>query len=368
MLRVVLEVVRAAHFSPVRSAIGRPTFRRDMARAIPSQELRRSEGSGRQDKCSRSAEVGVTDAVVQALDASIAVRERAQERLLNAPVMEGQDCDPVAFCSTEGWSPAVLAVMLHTVDPLRQASMEFVNRFPDPDRLENNRADIFLELFATGSSLLEDRSDASPPSVPQRVPDVSETLVCRVIDEFVRLCKVYELMKASGAQAAEEASRVEMVVLRISHATLCVACRFNRLQVAKHLLDSGLCDPRCRFLKPVECRPLHIATACGFGFLAQMLLEYKADPLEGDESDEMPVFKLARFYNRQVSELQARVAELEGRLSKVESSKRGPATPNLEVAFGADVPVHLAEGDNLNSYAGLATHARIDSVLHDSRM
>jgi hypothetical protein len=199
--------------------------------------------------------------------------------------------------------------------------MEFVNRFPDPDT-ESNRADIFLELFDSGSALLEDKSDASPPSIPQRFPDFSETLICRVIDEFVRLCKVYEHTKASGEQAAREASRVEMAVLRISHATLCVACRFNRLQAVNHLLESGLCDPRCRFLKPVECRPLHIATACGFGYLAQMLLEHKADPLEGDESDEMPVFKLARFYSRQVSELQARVAELEGRLAEVEASKR----------------------------------------------
>merc|ERR1712113_362705 len=101
--------------------------------------------------------------------------------------------------------------------------MEFVNRFPDPDK-ENNRADVFLELFDSGTALLENRADASPPSIPQRFPDVSETLICRAVDEFVRLCKVYEQTEASGEHAAKESSRVEMAVLRISHATLCVAC------------------------------------------------------------------------------------------------------------------------------------------------
>lgn len=341
ILQVVLEFVRAAHFSPVRSASGRPTFRRDMARAAPSKDPRRADSAGRHGRGSRYADNDVTDAVAKALDASIAVQDKARERLLSAPVTEGQDCDPVAFCSTKGWSPAVLAVLLHTVDPMRQVPMEFLKGFPILDRADNNRADIFLELFDTGNALLEDRAEASPPSIPQRFADVSETLACRAIDEFVRLCKVYEHMKASGGQAEQEANRVEMAVLRISHATLCVACRFNRIQVVKHLLESGLCDPLCRFLKPVECRPLHIATACGFGYLAQMLLEHKADPLEGDESDEMPVFKLARFYSRQVSELQGRVAELEARLSVVESSKRDTRSMNLALLDDASSQVGM---------------------------
>merc|ERR1711972_1230787 len=105
--------------------------------------------------------------------------------------------------------------------------------------------------------------------MPQRFHDVSEVLVSRIIDEFVRLCKV---------------GNAERVAYRILHTTLCVACRFNRMKVVRHLLEAGLCDPRCRFLTPVECRPLHIATACGFGYLAQLLLEYKADQLETDEN------------------------------------------------------------------------------------
>lgn len=210
----------------------------------------------------------------------------------------------------------MLAVLLHTVDPMRQVRPEILEEFKDMEREENTRADVFLALLNTGKSLLEDRPEASPPVVPQRFHDVSEALVCAVIDEFVRLCKV---------------SGNERVAYRISHATLCVACRFNRLQVVKHLLDSGLCDCRCRFLKPVECRPLHIASACGFGYMAQMLLEHKADPLEADENAEMPVFKLARYYNRQKSELQARVEELENQLLKEKSSSRGSVIlENLE--------------------------------------
>jgi len=252
-----------------------------------------------------------------------------------AQVMD-KDSDLVVSCTADGWSPAVLAVMLHTVDPLRQVPIELLEAFPDPDRGDNTRADVFLELLSTGRSLLEDRPEASPPVMPQRFHDVSETLVCRVVDEFVRLCK------ATGAERVVTASR-------ISHATLCVACRFNRLQVVKHLLDSGLCDPRCRFLKPVECRPLHIATACGFGYLAQMLLENKADPLEGDENAELPVFKLTRYYCRQISGLQARVGELEAQLAEARASKRPlsdgyesysrcvsiPGSPSLTTNIGA---------------------------------
>merc|ERR1712217_813038 len=100
---------------------------------------------------------------------------------------------------------------------------------------------------------------------------------------------------------------------RILHTTLCVACRCNQRMVVQHLLETGLCDPRCHFLRPVECRPLHIATAYGFGHTAQLLMKHRADPLEGDERAELPVFKLTRFYESHIQELQSRVAELEAR-------------------------------------------------------
>lgn len=294
VLHTILDFVRAAHFGPVRSSPGRTGMLRTGRPGSPA-----TSASGTQ-------EGSTVQTMMQVLGTSRTSQDRARERHLSAPVTESQDCDPVVFCTAEGWSPAVLAVILHTVDPTRQVPMELLEAFPDPDQQGNTRADVFLELLKTGCSLLEDRPEASPPVMPQRFHDVSETLVFRVVDEFVRLCK---------------ASGTERVAFRISHATLCVACRFNRLQVAKHLLDSGLCDPRCRFLKPVECRPLHIATACGFGYLAQMLLEHKADPLEADENRELPIFKLTRYYSRQMSSLQSRVSELEAQLEEAQVVK-----------------------------------------------
>lgn len=302
VLSTILDFARAAHFGPVRSPPGRTGMLRTGQESIGNG----SPVGLRRPGSPATSEGSTVQTMMQVLSTSRTSQDRTRERHLNAPVTEGQDCDPVVFCTAEGWSPAVLAVILHTVDPTRQVPMELLEAFPEPDRQENTRADVFLELLKTGRSLLEDRPEASPPVMPQRFHDVSETLVFRVVDEFVRLCK---------------ASGTERVAFRISHATLCVACRFNRLQVAKHLLDSGLVDPRCRFLKPVECRPLHIATACGFGYLAQMLLEHKADPLEGDENEELPIFKLARYYSRQMSSLQSRVSELEAQLEEARAVK-----------------------------------------------
>jgi len=336
VLHTVLDFIRAAHFSPVRNV----STKSKGLQAIPRQEVR-ALGSPN-TSTSGGQEDSTTQAIVQVLNTSRSVQDRARERQLNAPVSESQDCDPVVFVTAEGWSPAVLAVLLHTVDPLRQVPIELLEAFPDPDRNDNTRADIFLDLLGTGKSLLEDKPEASPPVMPQRFHDVSETLVSRVIDEFVRLCK------ASGA---------ERVAYRISHATLCVACRFNRLKVVKHLLDSGLCDPRCRFLKPVECRPLHIATACGFGYLAQMLLEHKADPLEGDENAELPVFKLARYYNRQISDLQARVAELEAQLAEARGG--GPVGKGLEYSHSSSLAIPATPS---------MMTTRIDSVLYADKV
>mmetsp|Transcript_105962 Transcript_105962/g.203847 ORF Transcript_105962/g.203847 Transcript_105962/m.203847 type:complete len:791 (-) Transcript_105962:52-2424(-) len=399
MLRTILPLIRAAHFSPVHAAAMRPALagaipwqdaavpssRTGSSRHAPAVSARakpRARGSPLPQNSQR--EDAVTQSIAEALESSRVVQDRARERLRKAPVMEGQDCDPVAFCSVEGWSPAVLAILLHVVDPVRQVPIEYLQDFPDPNAQANTRADIFLELLNTGRSLLEDRPDASPPVLPQRFHDVSESLVSRVVDEFHRLCK---------------ASGMERVAFRITHATLCIACRFNRLIVVKHLLQSGLCDPRCRFLKPVECRPLHIATACGFGFLAQMLLEYKADPLESDENAELPVYKLTRYYVRQVSDLQARVAELEARLREVGSEpvkSEGAAAPAvctgpvlspaaveaIEVSSGHATtpassprvrPTHpylRVQGTEDAPWQGHSylSMARFDSVLHDSRM
>ena len=50
------------------------------------------------------------------------------------------------------------------------------------------------------------------------------------LNEFVRLCKL-----------ADRGSVTE----RLLHSTLCMACHFNRINVARHLLEVHQCDPRC---------------------------------------------------------------------------------------------------------------------------
>ncbi|CAE8686649.1 unnamed protein product [Polarella glacialis] len=356
MLRTLLPLVRAAHFSPVRSASSRPPLQninpwQDASKDAGKADASRVSAASMASSCgfcgkSKKGSV-VTSALVRSLDSSKITQDRARERLVSAPVSEGQDCDPVAFCTVEGWSPAVLALLLHVVDPQRKVKgCELLKAVPDKLAAPCTRADVFMELLGTGRSLLEDRPEASPPSMPQRFSDVSQTLAIEAINEFARLCK---------------AGDADRVAYRILHTTLCVACRFNRQKVVRHLLESGLCDPCCPFLRPVECRPLHIAAACGYGHLAQLLLEHKADPLEGDEHSEKPVFKLSRCYERQISDLKARLSELEAQLTTGDSSS----------IMGASFTKAL-EGPSRtgrkNNTATPVPMSQYDSLLHDSRM
>lgn len=372
MLRTVLPLVRSAHKTPVRT----PTSRPPLACAIPwhpesgPSARSRSSASSAGSKTPRGQLTGgrsvTSDFTVngsrgsrRAAEHSRLVQDQARTRLQNSPVQEGQDCDAVSFCTSEGWSPAVLALLLHVVDPARQVQTELLETMADPTAPLNPRHDIFLELLKTGKSLLEDSPGASPPVIPQRFHNVSEQLVCRAVDEFGRLCK------AGGA---------ERTAYRALHATLCAACQFNRLEVARHLLERSHCDPRCKFVTPVECRPLHVATSSGFGYLAQLLLEHRADPLESDESKQLPVYKLTRYYAKQVSHLQSRIGDLEAQLREarvgtadqswsfspsIRSSPRSPSrptprlTPRLSVSAGG---------------TPRPPSAMSPRVLHDSRM
>lgn len=54
--------------------------------------------------------------------------------------------------------------------------------------------------------------------------------VMMTLNEFARLCKTSEMQE---------------VVEKLLHATLCMACHFNRLRVVRHLLEVHECDPRC---------------------------------------------------------------------------------------------------------------------------
>eukprot|EP00927_Polykrikos_kofoidii_P072724 TRINITY_DN68808_c0_g1_i1.p1 TRINITY_DN68808_c0_g1~~TRINITY_DN68808_c0_g1_i1.p1 ORF type:complete len:713 (+),score=99.41 TRINITY_DN68808_c0_g1_i1:169-2307(+) len=306
MLDTVIELSRVAHFGPFRTRMpvqsGEDSEVRGLQRALSAPSLVSRSSDSRRNSSGAAPRGGAPAPRGGAMRSlrdkkSDASNLRRRERETDVPASERTDCDPVAFCTTQGWSPAILAVQLLVVDPEREVQCELLDGVSEiSTSTETNRMQVFLNLMATGRSLLEDRHDVSPPVVPQRFPEVSETLAMRVIQAFVDL---------SGSAGFER------VAVRAAHATLCAACRFNRVMVVDYLLDSRLCDPSCRFVHPTEHRPLHIAAFCGFGGIVQLLLEHQADVLEADSKGDRPIAKLCRHHDRQVAQLSGRVEELE---------------------------------------------------------
>mmetsp|Transcript_20695 Transcript_20695/g.46859 ORF Transcript_20695/g.46859 Transcript_20695/m.46859 type:complete len:324 (+) Transcript_20695:2-973(+) len=323
MVKVLMEKLRSSHQKPVRLATSRPPL--TSRGATPWQDLKkRCRPSGAMTQRSRSQRT----------------QDDARERLASAPISEAQVQDPVTFRTCEGWTPVILAVLLQTVDADRS-----VCPFPltqgFPDRFAGgSRKQVVEELMAGPASAFAELEEDKPLLLPQRFPDVAQTLVNMAINEFVRLCT---------PSAAES-------VRRILHSTLCLACHLNRAQIVRHLLETGLCDPCCTFL-PIEQRPLHIVTSHGFGRLAQLLLEKRADPLEADEDRQFPVLKLTQFFEDQLRSLQARVVELEAQLCEASVTEMSPK----EALKG---PVHVGR----KSGGGPVLTGRYESLLHDSRM
>mmetsp|Transcript_35236 Transcript_35236/g.64391 ORF Transcript_35236/g.64391 Transcript_35236/m.64391 type:complete len:716 (-) Transcript_35236:100-2247(-) len=328
MIRHVAFLMRAAHLNPVRMASHSPellrwqecsersaaagsAYRERLQQGSSPWTCKQTGGEGR-NRCRRSAQHNMLAATkkpaptdtFQALlrpHSEVLVPKQIAKRFADEPVFEGPSRDPVRFTTTEGWSAAVLAVILHTVDHNRAVPMPLLLELSDPTQESNDRGEAFLELLSAGAAFYsEDEPEEPPPSVPQRFADVSEVLILRAIDELIRLCRF--------ASREQEAARV-------LHSSLCAAAEFDKRKVAHFLLEECGCDPRCNFIQQVERRPLHLAGLNGNAYIAQMLLEHKADAAEKDRDGEKPIDKLARNHEAQLSELKAKVRALEDQLS-----------------------------------------------------
>ena len=330
MVRSLVPLLRSAHQSPVRHSTRPPLTGRG---AAPWQDLRPSDLRPSQPKLR-----GKSGALTQR---SADIQDQARERFLSSPASEAQAHDPVTFRTNEGWSPAILAVLLQTVDADRSVCPFPITR-GFPDRSAGSRADVLQELLGGGSCPFMEHDEDRPLLIPQRFPDVASTLVNMAINEFIRLCR------GSAKESVD----------RILHSTLCAACHLNRIEIARHLLQAGRCDPCCTFLNPIEQRPLHIVTSHGYGRLAQLLLDYKANPLEADENRQAPVLKLTEFFEHQLQSLRARVKELEALCEARAESVSAKSSPKTLGSSRA----------GRKTGAGPIEIARYEVLLHDSRM
>lgn len=331
MVKALMPLLRSAHQQPVRLSTSRPPL--TGRGASPWQDLQKE---------TKEASFGRSGAQTQRTVRQDR-QDSARERLNSGPASEAQGNDPVTFRTDQGWSPAILAVLLQTVDPDRMVCPFYITR-GFPDRSVGSRADVVKELMDGPSSPFAEHEADKPLVVPQRFPDVAATLVNMAINEFLRLCR------GSAAEAVDQ----------ILQSTLCAACHFNRAEIAQHLLEVGRCDPRCTMLKPVEQRPLHIVTSHGYGRLAQLLLDYKANPLEPDENRQLPVVKLTAFFESQLQRLQARVAELEAQLCEADKADSVSVKSSPKTAEPSRVGRRTGGGPiDVASY---------EALLHDSRM
>jgi ankyrin repeat protein len=197
----------------------------------------------------------------------------ARKRIERAPKTEKEDCDPLSFTTMMGWSPGPLAMLLAVVDLDRHVPVKLVEQIPAP--VTNNRLDIFTEILRSGRAFGEDAG--TPPVMPERFSDVSETLVMQTCAAFARICI---------AEGTKE------TMYRCTHMTLSAATRADRYRTARFLLEEKLAIAQCPFILPIASRPLHAACSLGYGRMSQLLIDHKADPSEADEDGKKPIEKL----------------------------------------------------------------------------
>lgn len=177
-------------------------------------------------------------------------------------------------------------MLLAVVDLDRHVSVKLVEQLPGP--VTNNRLDIFTEILRSGRAFGEDAG--TPPVMPERFMDVSETLVMQTCAAFARVCI---------AEGKKE------TMYRCTHMTLSAAARADRYRTARFLLEEKLAIAACPFILPIASRPLHAACSLGFGRMSQLLIDHKADPSEADEDGKKPIEKLGAALQNKAATISA---------------------------------------------------------------
>ena len=108
----------------------------------------------------------------------------------------------------------------------------------------------------------------------------------------------------------------------------------------------GGCNPRCENLMPIEQRPLHIVTSHGYGRLAQLLLDYKANPLEAHSRESSKPLEVRKI------------------LGSCARTCIPPSSPKLLSGFKASIPSSLDSSDAVKE---CAFEKRLSPSMMDAR-
>uniref|UniRef100_A0A0G4HAX8 Uncharacterized protein n=1 Tax=Chromera velia CCMP2878 TaxID=1169474 RepID=A0A0G4HAX8_9ALVE len=218
-----------------------------------------------------------------------------------APLSAYRPPEPLGVCTAQGWGLLDLAAALSAVDPQNGREGNPIARiFP---RSRSTRRAV-LQLLVNLPELM--RLQPLRPAIrgPGAAPLTRvATMPCRLsyMSEEAAIGTLAALQSACAEVAAAGKAEAVEGLQRSGVAALGGACRLNMCNVAEFILREKLSDARCSFLQPPSERPVHVAANFGFGDLAQLLIDYGADPAEEDESGAKPVARLC-------SSLKSRVA------------------------------------------------------------